>query len=363
MDSLTLAAVPGIDIVAETADILSLGAYSNTQCDVIICDIDNTEPSEVQEIKKLFPDSKMIGLLSKDTDVFLVVEAQRCGCNEFVRKPVEPEDITAALHKVVGEGHETGKIISIIASNGGAGATTIACNLAVQLASHGKVGLIDADLVFGGIAQYFDMPVKHTMADVCDCDQIDVVALTSAMTENDWGVHVLARPEEISDAGKVTPAKMSAILHTAARMFQYVVVDLPRQLDDLVGNIVVRSNPILIVTEMNVASVSNAKRIRAALLDEGLSEERIGVVLSRAAKRSAHALNEDDIRQTLGSLFAVIPNDFPAALQASDQGIPIDSSSKICKAIEQMAQRLLGAEVESSNNKSRFRRLLKGGVS
>ena len=96
MDSLTLAAVPGIDIVAETADIISLGAYSNTQCDVIICDIDNTEPSEVQEIKKLFPDSKMIGLLSKDTDVFLVVEAQRSGCNEFVRKPVEPGD--SGLH-------------------------------------------------------------------------------------------------------------------------------------------------------------------------------------------------------------------------------------------------------------------------
>ena len=140
-------------------------------------------------------------------------------------------------------------------------------------------------------------------------------------------------------------------------------MDLPRQLDDFVGNIVMRSNPVLIVAEMNVASVSNAKRIRSALLEEGLAENRVGVVLNRTTKRSAHALTEDDMRQTLGPLFALIPNDFPAALQASDQGIPIDSSSRICKAIQQMAETIAGSQSETVENKSRFMRLLKGGVS
>lgn len=362
MDSLALAAVSGIDVIAETKDVTSLSIYANTACDIVLMDIDNVENDEIREIKGLFPTAKLVGLIGKDSDPFVVVEAQRAGCDEFVRKPLEADDITTIL-RARDDASDVGKIIAIIAANGGAGATTIACNLAVQLASNGKVGLIDADLTFGGVAQYFDLPVKHTIADVCDCDQIDMVALNSAMTENDWGVHVLARPENIAERAKITASKISAVLHTAVRTFQYVVVDLPRQLDDFVGNIVMRSNPVLIVAEMNVASVSNAKRIRSAFLEEGLAENRVGVVLNRTTKRSAHALTEDDMRQTLGPLFALIPNDFPAALQASDQGIPIDSSSRICKAIQQMAATIAGNQSETVENKSRFMRLLKGGVS
>ena len=170
---------------------------------------------------------------------------------------------------MVTHGGSRGKSICLIGASGGAGVTTVACNLAVALARMGPVGLIDADLSFGNAAQYFDRTPHYTMASVCTCDQIDQVSLRAAMIETEHGVSILARPNEITERGKVTPGKAAGLMHAACRAFHFVVVDLFRQLDELVGTFMLRSDLVFIVTEMNVSSINNARRIRSALVEEG----------------------------------------------------------------------------------------------
>ena len=362
IDSLSLVDVPGIEIVAESADLASLRLAASTLCDVVLCDLDRAESADLREVTDLLGGTPIVGFLSEDTEAFRVVDAQRCGCSEFVPKPFKPEEVITAVHRAVGDRSSQGKTICLVGASGGAGATTIACNLAVQLASAGKVGLIDADLSFGNVAQYFDQTPRHTIADVCECDSIDQVSLGAAMVETEYGVSLLARPAEMSERAKVTPGKASGLLYTASRTYNYVLVDLFRQLDELVGSFMLRSNLLLIVTEMNVTSANNARRIRQALLQEGFAEERIAIILNRVTKRSAHALTQADLENTLGPFFAVIPNDFPAALRASDQGKPIDPNSPITKALREMAAKITGIENQKLRTGARFMRLLKGAA-
>ena len=363
VDPKSLEVVPGIDVIAETSDADSLNQSAATLCDVVLCDVDHTVLAEFEEIVRLFPSARLVGLVSESTNAFSVIEAQNCGCVEFVRKPVDAEHLAEVLQRTAGEGHHQGKTICVIGASGGAGATTIACNLAVALKEMGKVGLIDADLTFGGVSQYFDTQPGHTLADVCGCEQIDMVTLESAMEETSSGVHVLGRPDHVSERHKITPGKVAAVIHTASGMYHYTVIDLPRQLDDMVGHIMLRSTLVLVITETNVGSVNNAKRISSALVEEGLPRDRVAVVLNRAAKRTPHAVTPADVGRIMGSVYAVIPNDFPAALHASDRGMPIASTSPIHKAIHDMALRIAGRQEEHPQTRSRFRRLLKGGVS
>jgi len=363
MDSLSLADVPGIEVVAESTDLASLRLAASTLCDVVLCDLDQAELTDLEEITELFPGTPLLGFISQETDAFRVVDAQRHGCKEFVRKPFNPEDVTTTLRRIVEGTTSRGKVICLIGASGGAGTTTLACNLAVQLAPMGKVGLIDADLSFGHVAQYFDQTPRHTIADVCDCDQIDQVSLAAAMVETDYGVSLLARPNEMSERYKVTSGKASGLVHTASHMYNYVVVDLFRQLDELVGSFIFRAHLVMIVAEMNVASANNARRIRQALLAEEFAPDRLAVVLNRASKRSAHVVTAADLEGPLGPLFATIPNDFPAALRASDQGKPIEAHSVISNAIRQMARKIAGLPEQKPRSGARFMRLLRGVAS
>jgi pilus assembly protein CpaE len=363
VDADLLAGVPGLDVIAETADGPSLHRAAQSLCDVVICDLDQTEPDEVKAIIDLFPSVPVVALISEHTQAFRVVDAQSFGCKDFIRKPFNARDVLCVLQSVVVQGGSRGKSICLIGASGGTGVTTVACNLAVALASKGQVGLIDADLSFGNVAQYFDRTPQYTIANVCSCDHIDQVSLRAAMVDTEHGVSILARPNKITERGKVTPGKAAGLMHAACRTFNFVVVDLFRQLDELVGSFMLRSDLVLIVTEMNVSSASNARRIRDALVTEGFEASCVAPVLNRVSKRSAHALTPQDLEKVLGSIFATIPNDFPAALSASDRGQPIEPNSPIAKAIQRMAASIAGTQTDKPRTGTRLMRLLKGAAS
>ena len=363
VEVLSLADVPGLDVIAETPSHVSLRQASQSLCDVVICDLDHTEPDEVKAIIDVFPNTPVVCLISEHTPAFRVVDSQTFGCKEFIRKPFDAEDVVLALQGVVTQGGSRGKSICLIGASGGAGVTTVACNLAVALARMGHVGLIDADLSFGNVAQYFDCTPQYTIANVCSCDHIDQVSLRAAMIETEQGVSVLARPNDITERGKVTPGKAAGLMHAACRTFNFVVVDLFRHLDELVGSFMLRSDLVLIVTEMNVSSANNARRIRDALVKEGFDSRCVAPLLNRVSKRSAHALTPPDVEKVLGPIFATIPNDFPAALSASDRGQPIEPNSPITKAIRQIAARIAGNKTDKPRGGARLMRLLKGAAS
>ncbi|UCG32839.1 MAG: AAA family ATPase [Phycisphaerales bacterium] len=362
-DALSLAGVPGLDVIAETTDESSLHRAGQSLCDVVICDLDQAEPHEVKAVINFFPSTPVVALISEHTPAFRVVDAQSFGCKEFIRKPFDAKNVAIALQSVVVQGGSRGKSICLIGASGGAGVTTIACNLAVALAPKGRVGLIDADLSFGNVAQYFDRTPQYTIANVCSCDHIDQVSLKAAMIETEHGVSILARPNEISERSKVTPGKAAGLMHAASRTFNFIVVDLFRQLDERVGSFMLRSDLVLIVTEMNVSSANNARRIRDALVKEGFDTRCVAPVLNRVSKRSAHALTPPDVEKVLGPIFATIPNDFPAALSASDRGQPIEPHSPIAKAIQRMAESIAGSKTDEPRTGARLMRLLKGAAS
>jgi Flp pilus assembly CpaE family ATPase len=138
-------------------------------------------------------------------------------------------------------------------------------------------------------------------------------------------------------------------------------VDLFRQLDELVGTFMLRSDLVFIVTEMNVSSINNARRIRSALVEEGFDPGCVAPVLNRVSKRSAHALTPPDVEKVLGPIFATIPNDFPAALRACGQ--PIEPHSPIARAIQELAARIAGTQTDRPRTGARLMRLLKGVAS
>lgn len=306
----------------------------------------------VERIVRTAPQVAIIGV-SRATDPASIIGAMRSGCAQFVCWPIDPEDLKSAINQIrasrLNATHKSRRIC-VVGSSGGSGATTVACNLSMELAhlTERPTALVDLNIEFGDVACAFDVTPKYTLADVCrEGMEPDRMMVGQALHELPCKVSVLARPERLEDARLISPENVDRTFRLLAETFPYVVVDLPRGFDFLNSAALLHAERVLIVTQLGVPFVRNAIRIRDCLLQMDVPEDNIELVLNRC-QASFERLKQADVEQHFGKpAFAIIPNDYKRVMTALDLGHPIVAdapNSPARLAIQQMAKRLVGGE-------------------
>lgn len=358
-----------VHIMAEAVNWEELRDYlRDPSLDMIAVGLD--DPREqgyevVHRVSQLRPSCGIIGVSGK-TDPASIIRAMRAGCSQYVCAPIEAEDLRNAVSRIRSTRDVTvhhSKRICVIGSSGGAGATTIACNLAMELAhlTNHRSALIDLNLEYGDVACAFDCTPPFNVADVCrDGMNIDTVILGKALYDLPCNVSLLARPDRLDMAREVTPEGVQAMFGVLSAMFPYMVVDLPRAVDYVSAAALSPADHILIVTQLTVPTLRNATRVRKALLEMGANEDRIDIVLNRV-KSTFERITPEDVENHFGKpVISMVPNDYHRVQSALDFGHPIVTDSPETPArlaIQKLARRLAG-EVEAKAAPGFFNRIL-----
>ena len=322
----------------------------------------------VHRISQLRPNCGIVGI-SRKTDPQAIIRAMRAGCGQYVCEPIDLEDLRNAIARVRIRQEATtrhSRRVCVIGSSGGAGATTIACNLAMELAhlTKQRCALVDLNLEFGDVAAAFDCSPPFSVADVCrEGVAIDPILLNKAMHELPCGVSILARPERLEMAREVTHEGLQTMFGVMGAMFPYIVVDLPRAFDFLSAAALGPADHILIVTQLTVPFLRNATRIHKCLLDMGAQEDHIDIVLNRV-KSTYERITPDDVEAHFGRpVLAMVPNDYRPVQTALDFGHPIvaDAPNTPARlAIQKIARMLTGETTEPANESGLLNKLLGG---
>ncbi|WP_416530118.1 septum site-determining protein Ssd [Streptomyces coelicoflavus] len=177
--------------------------------------------------------------------------------------------------------------VGVIGGRGGAGASTLACALAVTSAREGlRTLLVDADPMGGGL----DVLLGGETADglrwpafAASRGRVGGGALEESLPEL-HSLRVLSWDR--GDCVAVPPQAVRAVLAAARRRGGTVVVDLPRRIDDGVAEILAQLDVGLLVVPAELRAVAAAGRVAAA----------VGMVLRdlRVAVRGPYASGLDD---------------------------------------------------------------------
>lgn len=156
-------------------------------------------------------------------------------------------------------------VLACIAGRGGAGATTLACALAVTAQRLGAAALlIDADPLGGGIdlALGAEDAAGLRWPDLAGAEgRIPPAALAEALPAR-AGLQVLSWDR--SDTPQVPALALDALLTAAVRAAALVVVDLPRAFDDATVQALSRSGTTLLVVPAEVRACAAGARVAAA---------------------------------------------------------------------------------------------------
>lgn len=283
-----------------------------------------------------------------------VVQAMRCGVQDFVDEESLETDLSAALSRLKQELDDRppvemdGKIVACVPASGGCGASTIAVNLATALArQHKQAALIDMRLEAGDLAPLLDMKPLHTLADLCDnWPQLDQGLLNRCMAKHSSGVNLLAAPKQFREIGNLTPDAIRDTFLLARSSFPYVVADLGHPSQILQAEAVRLADVVLLVFRLDFTSLCNAHRILDYMTELGVERDRIQLIANRCGQ--PREIPTDRAAQVLGvpSLF-YIPEDLKTVNIANNNGTPVlldAPTSRISKSLFSLAM-----SVNSSN--------------
>lgn len=280
--------------------------------------------------------------------------AMQAGARDFLPEPVAAEELMTTLGRMVAEARvgsgSGGKLVAVMNAKGGSGATLVACNLAHQLSAKGSnTLLLDLDLQFGSVAHYLDVHPSHSHVEVLQqINDMDSVALRGFCSHFSPTLHVLGgRENELCLPQDVRIEQLEALLKVARSSYDWVVVDLPRQIDHLTGITLEQADRVYIVVQQSLSHLKDASRLARILRDElGVRSENLQVVVNRYDKSAPITLR--DIGTALRcSELQKLPNDFAVVSQSQNTGAPLDQSAPrapITVALQELSKDLLGKQ-------------------
>ncbi|PHQ84162.1 MAG: pilus assembly protein CpaE [Thalassobium sp.] len=288
-------------------------------------------------------------LIAEDVSPASLHQLLREGGDEFVPYPLPENELARAIERVLAEpaeapvapemqnklkatGDRNGVVIPVHGMAGGTGATTLAVNLAWELANIDKdkpprVCLIDLDLQFGSTSTYLDLPRRESVFEMLsDTESMDSESFMHSLLSYEDKLHVLTAPTDLIPLDLIGPTDVERIIEMARTNFDYVVIDMPSTMVEWSETVLHAAHVYFATLEIDLRSAQNTLRLKRALQGEELPFEKLRFVLNRAPKFTD--LNGKSrvkrLAESLGiSIEVQLPDGGKPVAQNADHGAPL----------------------------------------
>ncbi|MBT5267405.1 MAG: pilus assembly protein CpaE [Rhodospirillaceae bacterium] len=264
-----------------------------------------------------------------DNDARLARALLQKGAVDYLVKPFSPETLEELLqelqHEPKSDTDETGRIIAILGSRGGSGASTLAASCAWVLAEDlgQRTTLLDLDLCYGDAALAFNLAPGTGLRDSLETpERIDDLFLDRATLTAGERLEVLAAEEDPSETPQIAEDAVENLLEHLAERSSNVVVDLPRGFAQSAA-VFKRADEIILVTVPTLPALRDAIRLQRLIRDVAPSS-RIRLVINRADRSGNGQIGRRDVENQLTrKADLVIAEDQDLAAEAANNGQPI----------------------------------------
>lgn len=192
------------------------------------------------------------------------------GVAEYLAKPLTREMVARHFVPLVqgraasGDASLGGRVITVTGVHGGAGATTLAVNLAWHfgITSRRHTVLLDSDTQFGATTFLLNVEPGHGLSTALQMpNRIDMLLAERAAQPVDDRLHVLAAQDSVSEPLIYAPEAAEKLLGALRRRYNFVVADVPCVPMPLYRDLLALSHRRILVMEPTLTAVRNALRL------------------------------------------------------------------------------------------------------
>lgn len=306
--------------------------------------------------------------IGPENDISLYRSLVAAGATDYLVKPITKQELRRTILSISQadtelETRKTGDIIVTVGARGGIGTSSIAAGVA-SLLSHEfsrNVALVDLDLHFGTAALNFDVdPGNGLRSALEDPDRIDSLLVASALVKCGDSLYVLGGEEAIDEGFQVEPEAVGRLMEELRQVVDIVVIDMPRH--QIAANVpfLKHVSAIAVVTDLSLAGLRDALRIRKGLND-ALVEPNLIMVASRIGHAKAAEISQAEFEKGLGAKIDFAVQETPQLAKAALDGKPSALGSQRTPAVQAMRAlaRRLGNLEETGASPRRWLKLFR----
>ncbi|MEO8252387.1 MAG: response regulator [Chloroflexota bacterium] len=335
-----------LDVV--TSGEAALTAVSEMRPDVLIVDaLLQGRVSGMQVAEQVRRSEPTVSVIVLTVPQNPVAEDAAVGIDAVLKMPFSGFDLTTMVRKVheasnVSGGHSASMMVSLFSPKGGVGRTTLAYNLAVQLAVDHRVCLIDGSLQFSDMRGLLRAPATAPSIVNLPTDKIRDADLAEVMWKDSSGVDVLLAPPRIEMAEMVTVRDIEKALSIIRQVYEVIVVDTRASLSDDVLAFLDASDLILQVLAYDSMAIRALAMADEAFGAIGYPATKLATVLNRSD--STGGFSKADVEEALNrKIDHEVVSDGRLVMAANNEGVPFVLASPdapISKGIREMAESL-----------------------
>ena len=321
---------------------------------VLIVDVSDNADAKLEfisDVTQNIHNCKVL-VLSDNPSVDLIVRVMRAGAKEFLALPLIKTEFIDVLMKLneslycAPKKDTRCKIISVFSNKGGIGKTSIASNLALELAKITKenVALLDLNFQLGDITTFMDLKPSFNISYMLEnLDKMNEDFLLSTMEKyNSTSLYVLADPPFFKQAADILPEHITRLFSMLKKTFSYIVVDAESSFDAKNIAALTESDLIFLVTIANLPALRNAQRCLELFERLGFDKNKTQILLNRYMENDEVSI--DDIENVLErKVYWKIPNNYFTMMSSINKGIPvsdINPDSNVAKSYRDLALHL-----------------------
>jgi pilus assembly protein CpaE len=324
--------------------------FVEAQPDIIIIDMEDPQAAaqSLNILHAALPETWLF-VISESNDPQLIIESMRSGAREFLPRPIPPRTLAQALNRFASEkqrrleSHGVGKIFCVTSAKGGAGATSVAINLATSLADAPKarVALVDLNSPVGDVVAHLNLKPQYTISDaIASAARLDPVLLETYMSHS-HGISVLAGPKDFKPGNMPNADALSKVLDVITRTYTHCFVDLPSSLEkeqlQLVNEM---ATNVVIVSVPELPALWRTERLIKFLAANG-SSDKVRLIINRTVKNDE--ITDSEIESVLKhSVYWKLPNNYKGSIRAINSGQPLVSQnhSELARTYRELAYKL-----------------------
>lgn len=325
--------------------------------DLVIIETDNIDDDFIDELERLAgrcAENTSAIVVGPVNDVNLYRKLVGMGVSDYIVRPVKTvsfgNDIAATLLEQIGA--RDSRLIAVIGSKGGVGATTISEMLSIGLSERlgQKTFLMDTSGGWSSLNVVMDFEPATTLAEAIKASENeDENVFNRMLFEYNSKLTILTSGMDVMLDNNVEPSELEAMLDGVMTSYPAVVVDLSASSADVRRTVLTRASEIIIVTTPTVPALRSARTLMQEVIDlRGGHEDEIDLVVNMQGISSKHEIPKADITAALEKTpSAIIPFNTDLFVGIESQDIKFSSdktSSDIISKLIPLASRAISAD-------------------
>jgi pilus assembly protein CpaE len=273
-------------------------------------------------------------MLTAEAEVEQKIRGLRAGADDYLVKPFHPAELLARIKSLLARfaprdlmvgRPPLGRVLAFYGAKGGVGTTTIAINVAIALQREldRRVCLVDANLQFGDHRVFLDLGLdRKSIVDAVSAPSIDADLLRGVMVEHESKIDLLLASPTPEQAELVTKEHLTQVIDVLRGLYDYVVVDVDKRLDDMNLGVFDAADQLFVVLTADLSCLKNVRLVLETLAHIGYEGDRVKLILNRSnaftginAKTAEGALRHPIDLQVL--------NEYRGAISALNSGAPV----------------------------------------